>query len=540
MELKRILIFLLLVVITSLTYSCSTENPNTEGLIGIYYSEPDLTSIKGISVLTSLNQMWDDSIDYEGGTSGEWDGYIVAPISRDIDFHLTTNKSLNLKINNIDSIKISGKSSEKILTVKMEKGKSYPVNIVFYNPGGHEEIGWFNIEWSWKGNEKSGIQLSNLYYTEKESEKLTFLNDVEGRGVDKSQFIYAEGKNVIVYYESGRFGAWPANNGIWNWGDEILVGFTLAYNKENKYHHAVNRRKPMTTALARSTDGGETWKLEDTTSLSNRSKKIRTNKNKINFSAPGFALRSTNNIFYYSYDNGKIWSGPFRYPDFGVGELTARTDYLVESKKECLIFTSAKDKKVRVSLQDRAMCVKTTDGGSNFEFVSWMSEIDSIRSVMPATVRVDENHLVSAMRRRLDPPKGVKYGLPKNWIDVYESFDNGKSWQFLHKIADTDTGIRNGNPPSMVRLKNGLICVVYGYRGLPYSIRAKVSNDNGKTWSKEIMLRDDARIWDIGYCRSVVREDDKIVSVYYYSTEQHPERHIEATIWDPNLIKDLK
>jgi hypothetical protein len=35
--------------------------------------------------------------------------------------------------------------------------------------------------------------------------------------------------NVIVYKEAGRFCGWPANNGGWNWGDEILVGFALGY-----------------------------------------------------------------------------------------------------------------------------------------------------------------------------------------------------------------------------------------------------------------------------------------------------------------------
>ena len=52
-----------------------------------------------------------------------------------------------------------------------------------------------------------------------------------------------------------------------------------------------------------------------------------------------------------------------------------------------------------------------------------------------------------------------------------------------------------------------------------------------------IILRDDARTWDIGYCRSVVRSDDKVVSVYYFSTEKNSERHIASTIWDPNKIQ---
>ena len=28
-------------------------------------------------------------------------------------------------------------------------------------------------------------------------------------------------QNVLVYKEAGRFGGWPANHGIWSWGNEI-------------------------------------------------------------------------------------------------------------------------------------------------------------------------------------------------------------------------------------------------------------------------------------------------------------------------------
>ena len=50
----------------------------------------------------------------------------------------------------------------------------------------------------------------------------------------------ANGQNSVkpihhteVYYEAGRFAGWPANNGIWSWGNEIVVGFSLGYYKEN-------------------------------------------------------------------------------------------------------------------------------------------------------------------------------------------------------------------------------------------------------------------------------------------------------------------
>ena len=67
-------------------------------------------------------------------------------------------------------------------------------------------------------------------------------------------------KNVIVYYESGPFAGWPANNGVWSWGNEILVGFSRGHFKANEDGHSIDRDKETHAALARSLDGG-TWDL---------------------------------------------------------------------------------------------------------------------------------------------------------------------------------------------------------------------------------------------------------------------------------------
>jgi hypothetical protein len=90
----------------------------------------------------------------------------------------------------------------------------------------------------------------------------------------------------------------------------------------------------------------------------------------------------------------------------------------------------------------------------------------------------------------------------------------------------------NGNPPSLVRLRDGRLVSAYGYRSSPYGIRAKVSYDEGSTWSDEIHLRDDALGPDIGYCQMVQRSDGKIVTAYYYRTSSMPENFIGATIWE--------
>ncbi|NMB83008.1 MAG: hypothetical protein GYA14_14445 [Ignavibacteria bacterium] len=86
-------------------------------------------------------------------------------------------------------------------------------------------------------------------------------------------------------------------------------------------------------------------------------------------------------------------------------------------------------------------------------------------------------------------------------------------------------------------LKDGRLCVTYGCRKVPYGIRAKISSNKGKTWGKEIIIRDDALTKDIGYPRSAVRPDGKVVTTYYYTTEEKVEQHIAATIWDPSELK---
>jgi hypothetical protein len=64
-----------------------------------------------------------------------------------------------------------------------------------------------------------------------------------------------------------------------------------------------------------------------------------------------------------------------------------------------------------------------------------------------------------------------------------------------------------------------------------------ISRDNGKTWGKEIHLRDDGRTWDIGYPQMIIRPDGRLVTVYYYTTEKDKEQHIAATIWDPDKVE---
>ncbi|MHC4464130.1 MAG: sialidase family protein, partial [Planctomycetota bacterium] len=280
-------------------------------------------------------------------------------------------------------------------------------------------------------------------------------------------------EQVVVFAKEGVFCGWPANNGVWIWdGKEILVGFSHNTFKEKKGH---NSTSPGRSVLARSLDGGKTWKLEDPENFVGDDGAATPSPGRINFAHPGFAMRlhrSGGIRFFISYDRGRKWQGPYSFgdlmshPEFEGLENTARTDYIVNGKKDCFIFMSAR--KPDTGTRDRALCARTTDGGKTFKFVSWINheEVGTVRGAMPSTVRISKRKLVTALRR--------KY--PDQWVDVFVSNNNGKSWKFLSKVADT--GRWNGNPPALARLKDGRLCCVFGNRSKK-AIIAKYSSDDG-------------------------------------------------------------
>ena len=192
---------------------------------------------------------------------------------------------------------------------------------------------------------------------------------------------------------------------------------------------------------------------------------------------------------FYSCDRGRSWDGPFRLPSFDTPGIAPRTDYIVDGQATCTLFITAAKPNGR---EGRPLCVRTTDGGKTWKFLSWIApEPEEGFSIMPASLRLSETDILVTVRDREGP---------RRWIATYLSTDNGATWEYIND-AVSDTGV--GNPPAMIRLRDGRICLLYGYRAEPYSIRAVLSGDGGRTWSDPVTLRDDGASRDIGYVRAV-------------------------------------
>ncbi|MDX9978640.1 MAG: sialidase family protein [Lentisphaeria bacterium] len=118
----------------------------------------------------------------------------------------------------------------------------------------------------------------------------------------------------------------------------------------------------------------------------------------------------------------------------------------------------------------------------------------------------------------------VEGGDDQLWQAV--SRDGGKTW------TCQPSGIVGHPPSGLVKLADGRLVLSYGYRHPPYGIRAVVSADEGLTWDTDhvITLRNDGAGYDLGYPRSLLLPDGTILTVYYFTLDDHV-THIAATRW---------
>lgn len=370
-------------------------------------------------------------------------------------------------------------------------------------------------------------------------------------------------EHVEVYREAGRFAGWPANYGIWAWGDEIVLGFTLGHMRVAEgLFHLRDTSRPFVTMQARSLDGGSTWTarpfpgqtpggralsadehMEPELWLATALKQAdcphrpQPHPGGIDFTAPNFALMGARagrvcdpggeSFFYISHDRARTWDGPYAWPTFGQTGVSARTDYQVLGPQDALFFLSANKAD---GSEGQVFCARTRDGGASFEFVSNIGpEIKGEGwAIMPASLRLPDGGILVA--RRCGEPVGGDRPW-RHWIDLYRSDDEGASWRFTSTPVP-NAGI-NGNPPTLNRLPDGRLCLVHGFRDKPYGIRAVLSENDGQTWSEPIHLRDDGGGPDLGYPRTVVRADGTVVTAHYFADTLDGERYIAATRWKP-------
>jgi len=369
---------------------------------------------------------------------------------------------------------------------------------------------------------------------------------------------------VVRKPDHGRAFGWPANGGIWSWGNEILVMYLDCPYRDHPgfSNHDSDQEHPSSKwVTSRSTDGGETW-IEHRIAFPDPRANLAAAKpvnltTPIDFSKPDTIVNfhwdslkaGARTYLYRSTDRGRTWSGPYdNIPLFNFQAMTGRTDYEVAGKHSLTAYMGCSEVAEDKCHRESVYAITTNDGG-----LTWtkgprisrpLSPPGSGHKIeygaMPSRIRIDSHTLVATFRSGYTPAKGRRTG----WIDITRSTDNGKTWQVVNGYL-MEMPTLNSSPPALSRLPSGRLVCSWGWRlpddgSDPTAIQARTSDDNGATWGDTFTLRQDGFDYDIGYNRQVVRPDGKVVTVYYYRTQadgQSP-TYIAATIWDADRRKN--
>ena len=348
-----------------------------------------------------------------------------------------------------------------------------------------------------------------------------------------------------VFRRKGAFAGWPANYGLWAWGDEILTVFGVGRMGPLGDIHELDREQPFKPCQARSLDGGASWTIEKFlghvpggTSLSadehleielkvrpqiDRTRDLAVLNHPLNFTdfettvmcARTGLTQDSISWFYISRTRGRRWEGPFGFNGLSL-PVAARTDIVPLGPTQALfMLTTTKAN----GDEGRVFCARTLDGAQSFEFMGCIGNEPQGHRIMPSSIRLNDGSILSSTRCADQEGQG--------WIDLFRSTTEGRLWTKIGVVA-ASTGL-HGNPPALVPLRDGRIALLYGSRNNPFGIRMRLSADGGATWSKEHLLRADGGTPDIGYVKAVKLEDGDLLVVYYYNEGAGQERFIAAS-----------
>ncbi len=106
-----------------------------------------------------------------------------------------------------------------------------------------------------------------------------------------------------------------------------------------------------------------------------------------------------------------------------------------------------------------------------------------------------------------------------------ESSDGGQTWS-----APRSIGVW-GLPSHLLRLKDGRLLMSYGHRRKPFGVQARLSDDDGRTWSDAMIIAGDGVAGDLGYPSSVELDDGKLLTVWYENMKASPKAVLRQAVW---------
>jgi sialidase-1 len=332
--------------------------------------------------------------------------------------------------------------------------------------------------------------------------------------------------DVIIYQNEKFYSAFPSL--VVRKDGEILCAFRRAPDRRKLWGASGYTHTDPNSylVLVRSKDGGETWTKnpeliyahplggsQDPCMLQLKDGSIvcasygwaqlppeGVEKLKKTLSHPPFSFLG--GFIVRSDDGGKTWKGPFipppmpgseaqdalgnPVPEFNRGAMMQRADGTLYWA------VAVNDGKLNPVTMVHLMT--SSDRGETWKYGCPMNEtslIETKKGDILAFIRTAgfDDHLV-----------------------LSRSTDGGKSFKW-------EDGKIVGHPYYALKLKDGRIFLIYGYRHEPYGIRARLLNADCTNLAEapELVIRDDGGSGDLGYPWAALLPDGKILVAYYFN-----------------------
>jgi len=332
-------------------------------------------------------------------------------------------------------------------------------------------------------------------------------------------------EHVVIYRNEGEFSSWPFNGGMWKISENnILVAFMNIHCDYSVPRNLVHDRVEQFGKIlaVRTRDGGRTWEAPIVVADNNRlNDELHYGKQheleEYDFSDSNVLLEcwcTPNSSDPYakawvkiSKDGGNTWSEAVLLPDCGIPRFQGRPSYIVRPDGVVLLFLTARPS---TNPHDRPVVYASFDNGRNWSLISLMPNSNEYRMICPSPVLLDDGTILAAVR--------CKPAMTAAWDELYASDDGGLTWRFVSRIND------HGDTVHLSLLADGRLFAVYGYRRPPFGIRARLSEDQGRTWGPELILRTDGGSNDLGYPRAVEMQPGEILAAYYFNNQDDPIR----------------
>ena len=211
-----------------------------------------------------------------------------------------------------------------------------------------------------------------------------------------------------------------------------------------------------------------------------------------------------------STDGGKTWSP--RIPtvlNSPHGPIQLKDGRLLYAGKQ--LWT--KEKKIGVA--------ESKDDGLTWH---WLADIPT-RPGDDATKSYHELHAVEAANGFLIAQIRNHNTANKGETLQTESKDGGKTWTIPHPIGVW------GLPSHLLRLRDGRLLMTYGHRRKPFGNQARLSSDNGQTWSEPMIISGDGIGGDLGYPSTVELGNGTLLTVWYEKMKDQPHAVLRQAIW---------